>query len=146
MNKISFFANPFNIFFMFIVVSCINIIMPVHFISILLAGFVFTSFLYCIKHKYYYSLFFVILTFIFIEISSGINIGTLSLWSFFVYIFIIPKVKYFLSSRTFYLIIILMIFYFGVFILFAINSEVNQILVSKIILNYILDIFLVSFI
>jgi len=146
MNKISIFSNPMNIFFMFVIVSGINILMPVHFISILMAGFVFMAFLYCIQYKYYYSLFFIIMTFIFIEISSGLNIGTLSLLSFFIYLFLIPRIKYFLSSKIFYLVILNMIFYFGVFILFLMNSEMNQTLVSKIILNYILDIFLISFI
>ena len=146
MNKINLFSNPFNIFLMFVIISTINILMPVHFISILLAGIVFMAFLYCIKHKYYYSLFFVVLTFVFIEISNGLNIGTLSLISFFIYLFLVPKIKYFLSSKTFYLIILIMIFYFGIFLLFLINSDMNQVLISKIVLNYILDIFLISFI
>jgi hypothetical protein len=146
MNKINLFSNPFNIFLMFIIISLINILMPVHFISILLAGFVFMAFIYCVKYKYYYSLFFVFMTFIFIEISSGLNIGTLSLLSYFIYLFLVPNIKYFLSSKTFYLIILIMFFYLGVFLLFAINTEVNQVLVSKIVINYIIDIFLISFI
>jgi len=146
MNKINLFSNPFNIFFMFIIVSLINILMPVHFISILLAGFVFMAFIYCIKYKYYYSLFFVFLTFVFIEISNGLNIGTLSLLSFFIHLFLVPRIKYFLSSKTFYLIVLIMLFYVGVFLLFSISTDINQVLISKIVLNYILDIFLISFI
>jgi len=146
MNKINLFSNPFNIFFIFIIISMINILMPVHFISILLAGFVFMAFLYCIKYKYYYSLFFVILTFVFIEISNGLNIGTLSLLSFFIYVFLVPKIKYFLASKTFYLIILIMLFYVGIFLLFAISGDINQVLISKIVINYIIDIFLISFI
>ena len=146
MNKISLFSNPLNIFLMFIIISLINILMPVHFISILLAGFVFMAFIYCIKYKYYYSLFFVILTFVFIEISNGLNIGTLSLLSFFIYVFLVPKIKYFLASKTFYLIILIMLFYVGIFLLFAISGDINQVLISKIVINYIIDIFLISFI
>jgi len=145
-NKINKFSNPFIIFFMFVVVSLVNIILPVHFISIFLAGIVFMAFIECVKQGYWYSLVFVILSFVFIETSHGLNIGVLSLLSFFIYAFIIPKLKYILKSKTFYILVVNIIFYLGIVILFKINGNVDSVLISKIVLNFFIDIFLVSFI
>jgi len=143
-HKVISLSNPFIIFGIFLIVSILNIVLSVHFITILFAGLIFTSFIHSINFKYYWSLVFSILAFVFIEISNGLSIGSLSLVSFFIYIFIVPKIGNYLKSQILYFGILNIIFYIGVFLLFSINSEINNILVSKIILNFILDLFLVS--
>jgi len=143
-HKLISLSNPFIVFGIFLIVSILNIILSVHFITILFVGVIFTSFIHSISFKYYWSLVFSILAFIFIEISNGLSIGSLSLVSFFIYTFIVPKIGNYLKSKIVYLGILNLIFYSGVFLLFSINSEINNILVSKIILNFILDLFLVS--
>jgi len=145
MHKLISLSNPFVVFILFLIVAIFNIILSVHFITILFAGIIFTSFIHSISFKYYWSLVFSIFAFVFIEISNGLSIGSLSLVSFFIYTFIVPKIGNYLKSQIFYFGILNMIFYIGVFLLFSINSEINNILVSKIILNFILDLFLVSF-
>jgi len=130
---------------MFLIVAVVNIIFSVHFFTVLLAGVVFTSFLHSLNFKNYTALLFSIFAFVFIEIINGLNIGSLSLLSFFIYTFILPKIGNYLKSKVFYYGLLNTIFYIGVFFLFSINSEINNILISKIILNLILDIFIVSF-
>ena len=146
MPKLSSLSNIFIVFIIFLTVSTINIILSVHFITVLLAGVVFATFIHSLNFKNYRSLMISIFTFIFIEISNGISIGSLSLLSFFIYTFIVPKMGNYLKSKVLYFGILNIAFYIGVFFLFSIHSEINNILTSKIFFNFILDMLLVSFI
>ena len=144
-DNTSRFSNPILIFLMFIFVSLVNIILPIHFFSIFLAGIVFMSFIYCIKNEYWYSLATVVLTFIVIEISHGLLIGVLSMLSFFIYIFVIPKIKYTLTSKAIYIFFITIVFYIGMLLLFILSGDANSDLYFKILFNFFIDIFLLVF-
>ena len=145
MKRIIFFTNSFNIFAMFIIVSFINIIATVHFMSIFLAGTVFVAFIICLKNKFWYSLVLVIFTYVFIEISHGLNIGILTLLSLFIYIFIKEKIKNYFTSDLTYIVILLFIFYLGIFILFMINYDLDFMFIYIIFLNYFIDLLVLSF-
>jgi hypothetical protein len=69
----------------------------------------------------------------------------LSLLSFFIYTFIIPKLKYSLSFDTSFIFIIVLIFYIGIGLLFSISSSFDSNIYIKLILNYLIDIIIVSF-
>jgi hypothetical protein len=62
MIKEDFYSTQFGLFFLFISISLINIILSAHFITIMLAGVVFTIFDKLIQKEQYYSLIWVILT------------------------------------------------------------------------------------
>jgi hypothetical protein len=125
-------------------VSLVNIILPIHFITIFLAGIVFVAFIESIKKKQWYTLLVVIFTFIFIEISQGLFIGTLSLISLFIYSFIKTKLKYILSYDFIFRFALVAIFYFLFFILFLLNGKVDVVLVYKLLANFVLDIVLIG--
>jgi len=144
MYRNSLFDNPLAVFLLFLLVCFTNIILSVHFISVLLAGVVFMAFNRCVEKKYYYSLSLVIFTFFIIESSQGLKLLSLSLLSFFIYIFIIPKIKTLLSSISLYTISIILIFYIGIVVLFSLFANINILFLTKLMFNYILDIFIVG--
>ena len=146
MQRYSLFDNPIAISILFFIVLVVNIFLPIHFISILLAGVVFTAFVRSLEKKYNYSLFFLIIAFIIIEVSQGLKIFSLSLLSLFIYLFIVPKLKSVFSSLNIYLITILLIFYLGVILLYRFLGDVNAELISIILINFFIDIFIVGFI
>ena len=144
MYRNSLFDNPLAIFLLFIIVAFTNIILTVHFISILLAGVVFMASIRCIEKRYYYSLALVVLSFFIIEANQGLKIFSLGLLSLFIYIFLIPKLKTFLTSTNLYTFSIILLFYWGVVVLYMFIGDINIKLISKLLVNYILDIFIVS--
>jgi len=144
MYRNSLFDNPLAVFLLFLLVGFTNIILSVHFISVLLAGITFVAFIRCVEKKYNYSLILVIFIFFIIESSQGLKLLSLSLLSLFIYIFIIPKVQTLLSSITLYMFSIVFIFYLGVIFLYMSFSEVNIVFLTKILFNYIFDIFVIG--
>ena len=144
MYRNSLFDNPLAVFLLFLLVCFTNIIISVHFVSILLAGIVFMAFIRCLDKKYYYSLSLMVFTFFIIETSQGLKLLSLSLLSLFIYLFIIPKIKTLLSSVSFYTLTIILIFYVGIIGLYSFFSDINILFFSKLIFNYILDVFIVG--
>ena len=144
MYRNSLFDNPLAVFLLFLLVCFTNIILPVHFISILLCGMVFIAFIRCLEKKYYYSLTLLVFTFFIIENTQGLKLLSLSLLSLFIYIFIIPKLKTLLASINLYTISIVFIFYMGIIFLYSFFSDLNILFLSKLMFNYILDIFLIG--
>ena len=146
MYRNSLFDNPFIILFLFFITTLVNVLLPVHFITILLLGVVFMAFKRCLDKKYYYSLLLITATFIVIELSHGFKIFSICLLAFFIYLFIAPKLKTLLSSQTLYMIVIMFIFYCGVGILLYLFGGIDSYVSSILIINYIIDLFLVSLI
>ena len=144
MYRNSLFDNPLAIFLLFLIVSIVNIISTVHFVSILLGGIVFMAFIRCVEKKYYYSLSLIVFSFIIIENTQGLKIFSLSLLSYFIYLFVIPKLKTFLTSINLYTFSIILSFYAGMVILYMFLGDINLEFISKVIMNYFLDIFIVS--
>ena len=144
MFRNSLFDNPFAIFLLFLSVIFTNIILSVHLISIFLAGVVFVAFVRALQKRYYYSLILIIFCFNIIETTQGLKLFSLTILSLFIYIFIIPKLKVLLTSINIYSVILLFIFYMGIMILFSFLGTINSLFVSKIVVNYFIDLFIIS--
>jgi len=131
--------NPFFLFTFLLVAITINTISSIHFLLIMLAGVTFIAFYTCLKRKYLYSLFFVVLTFVFIEINSGLKPFSLTLLSLFIYIFIIPKTHRIMSLSSLNEYIYILIFYLGVFLIWVMTIGMSDSFIAIIFVNIIID-------
>ncbi len=111
--KINNFDNPFFIFLFCIFAILINILASIYFFPILLLGVLFMAFSVCLKKSYYYSLAFVILTIILIEVNNGFKPLSVVLLVTFIYIFVAPYIKRVLSFNTLNPYIYMTTFYIG---------------------------------
>ncbi len=144
MQKYSLLDNSTVTFFFLVLVGIVNIFLPVHFLSLLLVGVVFTIFTQSLKNENYNSLTFMIIAFSIIELAQGLKLFSLSLVAFFIYIFISPLLKNILSSEKLVKIMVIFIFYIGIAILFSFLGEVSYELVAILLINYLIDIAIVS--
>lgn len=144
MQKYSLLDNSTVTFFFLVLVGVVNIFLPVHFLSLLLVGVVFTIFTQSLKNENYTSLTFMIIAFSIIELAQGLKLFSLSLVAFFIYIFISPLLKNILSSEKLVKIMIIFIFYIGIAVLFSFLGEVSYELVAILLINYLIDIAIVS--
>ncbi|QKF67381.1 putative membrane protein [Arcobacter venerupis] len=131
--------NPIFLFIVLLIAIIINAIASIHFLLIMFAGILFTAFYRCLRKRYLYSLTFVVITFLFIEINTGLKPFTLTLLSLFIYIFILPKdenhTSYNLSSSYIYIIF----FYIGLIILWSIIFGLNTHILITLAINVIID-------
>ena len=131
--------NPFFLFIILSLVVMVNTISSIHFLLVMFAGILFTIFYRCLKERYLYSLAFVVIAFLFIEINTGLKPFSLSLLSLFLYIFILPKDENYsydnLSSSYIYIII----FYIGLLIIWSIVFELNETMIITIFANILID-------
>jgi hypothetical protein len=131
--------NPIFLFIVLIMAITVNIISSIHFLLIMFAGILFTAFYRCLRKRYLYSLTFVVIAFLFIEINTGLKPFTLTLLSLFIYIFILPKdenhTSYNLSSSYIYIVF----FYLGLLILWSIIFGLNTTMLFTIFVNTIVD-------
>ena len=131
--------NPFFLFILLLIVVSINTISSIHFLLVMFAGILFTAFYRCLRKRYLYSLTFVVMAFLFIEINSGLKPFSLSLLSLFIYIFILPKVE---NSNTYnssnsYIYII--IFYIGLIVLWSLFFGMDERIFFTLMINTFLD-------
>ena len=131
--------NPIFLFTFLLVAITINTISSIHFLLIMLAGVTFVAFYTCLKRKYLYSLLFVVLTFFFIEINSGLKPFSLTLLSLFIYIFIIPKTHRIMSFSSLNEYIYILIFYLGVFFIWVMTIGMSDSFIAIIFVNIIID-------
>jgi len=131
--------NPIFLFALLLVIITINTISSIHFLLIMISGVTFISFYLSLKRKYPYSLFFIVLTFTFIEINSGLKPFSLSLLSLFIYIFIIPKVDRIMSFNKLNEYIYILIFYLGVFLIWVMTLGMSDNFITIIFVNIIID-------
>lgn len=131
--------NPIFLFIVLLIAITVNIISSIHFLLIMFAGILFTAFYRCLRKRYLYSLTFVIIAFLFIEVNMGLKPFTLSLLSLFIYVFVLPKdenhTSYNLSSSYVYIIF----FYLGLLILWSIIFELNTQILLTLFANVIID-------
>ena len=85
--------NPLTLFFTLIVIISINLIASINFLLIMFAGVLFSAFYVALKNRKIYSLVFIVIAFLFIEINSGLKPFSLTLLSLFIYVFIIFTVE-----------------------------------------------------
>ena len=131
--------NPIFLFIFLLAVITINTISSIHFLLLMLAGVCFITFYRCIRKKYFYSLFFVVLTLVFIEINSGLKPLSLTLLSLFIYIFIIPSTHRMISFSTLKEYIYILIFYLGVFLIWVMTIGMSDSFIAIIFVNIIID-------
>ncbi len=138
--------NPIFLFIVLLLIIAVNTISSIHFLLIMFAGILFTAFYRCLKKRYLYSLTFVVITFLFIEINTGLKPFSMTLLSLFIYIFILPRdesqTSYNSSSAYLYIIF----FYIGLIIMWSILFGIHPHLIATLIINALIDlIFLGAF-
>lgn len=131
--------NPLFLFTFLLIAIVLNTIASIHFLLIMLSGILFIAFYICLKKKYLYSLFFVILTFLFIEVNSGFKPLSLSLLSLFLYIFVLPKISRTVSFSSLNNYLYIIIFYIGVIIIWSLSTDINETVAKAIVLNILID-------
>ena len=131
--------NPFFLFIILSLVVMVNTISSIHFLLVMFAGILFTIFYRCLKERYLYSLAFVVIAFLFIEINTGLKPFTLSLLSLFLYIFILPKDENYSYDNLSSSYIYILIFYIGLLIIWSIVFELNETMIITIFANILID-------
>ncbi|PLY11219.1 MAG: hypothetical protein C0626_01220 [Arcobacter sp.] len=131
--------NPYFIFFLGVFTIFVNIISSVHFFPILIAGVIFLAFLKSIKYKYYYSMVYLIIIFLFIEYNSGFLPFTFTFLSLFIYTFILPNLNRVISLHNLNNYIYILTFYIGVILIWVFSNDLNFSLIRYIILNIVID-------
>jgi len=137
--KINNLDNPIFIFLLFLTTIIVNTISSIYFFPILLLGVLFMGFFVCLKNRYYYSLLFIIIAFLFIELNNGFKVFSITLLASFIYIFITPYIKRVLSFNTLNPYIYITIFYIGIYILWLINNDYSIELTVTLLINLIID-------
>lgn len=131
----SILDNPFFLCTILILAVASNLIASIHFLLVLFGGILFTAFYRTLKNKHYYLLFLVIIAFLFIEINSGLKPFSLSLLSFFIYLFIIPRYECNSLSSFVYIIF----FYFGLTIMWFLSFGLDERIIFALIINLFID-------
>ena len=131
--------NPFFLFIILSLVVMVNTISSIHFLLVMFAGILFTIFYRCLKERYLYSLAFVVIAFLFIEINTGLKPFSLSLLSLFLYIFILPKDENYSYDNLSSSYIYILIFYIGLLIIWSIVFELNETMIITIFANILID-------
>lgn len=137
--KITNHDSPVFIIILCVYAVIINIISTIYFFPILFLGILALLFFLSVKQKYYYSLFFIIISFLFIELNNGFKPFSLSLLAGFIYFFIKPYIKRVLSFETLTPYIYICTFYLGTGILWSINNDINAQLIYVLLINLIMD-------
>tara|TARA_B110000046_G_C13016189_1_gene408884 strand:+ start:551 stop:970 length:420 start_codon:yes stop_codon:yes gene_type:complete len=125
-----------------LIISLVNIISSVYFVTFLIAGVVFKIFSLSLDKGYNYLLILCIITFLIIENTQGLRLFSLTLISLSVYYLIIPHIKHFVFSETVASFIYIFFFYL---ILYSIVASDTNIAMSLLI-NFIIDILIVGLI
>lgn len=131
--------NPIFIFILFLITAVVTTISSIYFFSIMLAGIQFLAFRESFKNKYYYSLMFVLLSFIFIEFNNGFKPLSLILLAFFTNIFIIPYLKRVVSLNNLNNFAYMFWFYVSMGVVWIITNDFSWTLVGTFFINIIID-------
>ncbi|MGB6327955.1 MAG: hypothetical protein WBF48_03455 [Halarcobacter sp.] len=140
--RINKFDNPIFIFLFCIFAVFINTLSSAYFFPIFLLGALFVAFFVCLKKAYYYSLSLVMLTILLIELNSGFKTFSVLLLTIFTYLFAAPYIKRVLSFDTLNSYIYIVVFYIGIFILWALNNDITAELTYTILINIFIDLFI----
>lgn len=138
--------NPIFLFIVLLIAITINTISSIHFLLVMLAGILFTAFYRCLKKRYLYSLSFVVIAFLFIEINTGLKPFSLSLLSLFIYVFILPNSENSTSYNSASSYIYILLFYIGLIIMWALSFGLDERIFGVLVINALIDlIFLGAF-
>lgn len=131
--------NPFFLFIVLLMAITINTIASIHFSLIMLAGILFTAFYRCLRKRYLYSLLFVIISFLFIEVNTGLKPFSLTLLSLFFYLFILPKEENAGPYNSAYSFIYIILFYVGLIIMWSLSFGLSEDIFVALIINVVID-------
>ncbi|QEZ89017.1 hypothetical protein FE245_06820 [Aliarcobacter cibarius] len=131
--------NPIILFFVLLVIISINLIASINFFLIMFSGVLFTAFYIFLKKRYLYSLIFVVIAFLFIEINSGLKPFSLTLLSLFIYIFIIPKSDSYGSYDLANSYVYMLFFYVGLIIMWSLFYGMDEKIFFALLLNILFD-------
>ena len=131
--------NPIFLFIILTLAVMVNTISSIHFLLVMFAGILFTIFYKCLKERYLYSLAFVVIAFLFIEINTGLKPFTLSLLSLFLYIFILPKDENYSYDNLSSSYIYILIFYIGLLIIWSVIFGLKETMIITIFTNILID-------
>jgi len=134
----------FAIFGFCVGISLINILFSVHFISIMLVGILLVSFFKAIDKKYYYSLFFIILTVLIVENTQGFRSFSLVALMIFMYIIIKPNIERIFSSSDILKTLCIVIFYLFIFGFLGMTDGFSITLAFSLFINLFIDIIIVG--
>lgn len=131
--------NHFFIFFLFIFTAIVTTISSIYFFSIMLSGILFLGFKKCLKNKAYYSLCFILLSFLFVELNNGFKPFSLILLATFTYIFVVPYLKRVISFNDLNNYVYIICFYMGVGGVWVLTYDSSFYLFGTIIVNVLID-------
>lgn len=139
LKRLSILEDSVIIFFASVCITILNIILSSHFISLLFVGIEFILFTKALRRGYYYALFSVVVTFLIVENLNGFKPFSLSLLSYFIYLFILPMTNKFFSTLEVKRQLFAVTFYIFLFLLLSIVYELNISLIFLVITNIIVD-------
>ncbi len=145
MRKVDLLDNHYFIFLLLIITAIITTISSIYFFSIMLAGILFLAFMRCLKQKAYYSLSFILISFLFVELNNGFKPFSLILLATFVYTFIVPYIKRVISLRDLNNYVYIICFYIGIAIIWALTVKSSFALVGMLLFNLLLDFIIFGF-
>lgn len=129
--------NPFFLFFLLLFMVSVNFLASIHLIIMMFGGVISIAFYRTLKQKYYYSFAIVVISFLFIELNLGLKPFSLSLLSYFLYLFVIPRYEQSYLNNFLYIIF----FYFGLaiiwYIFFNFSANSLYILFMNIVIDFI---------
>ena len=128
------------------VIILINIFFSIYFITIFLAGVVFSLFVKSLDKHYYYILFTTIIAFLFIESIHGVDIFLFTLISLVIYYFFIPRLRHIFSSILVREVVYVFMFYFIFYGYYLLSNIFNIKVTFLFIINFIIDSIIVGFI
>jgi hypothetical protein len=111
----------------------------------MLAGILFLAFMRTLKLRAYYSLMFVLFSFLFIELNNGFKPFSLILLAFFTYTFIVPYLKRVISLHDLNAYVYMLCFYVGIGGLWALVNGSSFKLLGTLIFNIFLDFIIFGF-
>ncbi|MEJ5167572.1 MAG: hypothetical protein WHU93_00265 [Arcobacteraceae bacterium] len=140
----SIFNNQAIIFLTSILVIFVNILGSVHFVAITFAGVMFYFSQICYKHKMYYTLFFVLIAFLAIEITQGLAPFSLFLISFVLYTIVLPIIDRMFSIEKLKIIVDVVLFYLSVILVNYMATDELLFSFFYIVINITLDIIIIG--
>lgn len=121
------------------IVLLINLFFSTHFLTLFLIGVVFKIFLEVIEKEEYYLLVAVIGTFLFIEVTQGFYLFSLTIISIVIYYFVLTRIKHLLSSSILAEFVYIFLFYIAVFVIHSVRHSIQLDQVLLFIYNFLID-------
>lgn len=137
--------NHFFIFFLFLLTVVITTVSSIYFFSIMLSGILFLGFKRCLQNKAYYSLMFILFSFLFVELNNGFKPFSLILLSTFFYIFVVPYLKRVISFNDLNNYVYILCFYVGVGGIWFLSHDSSIYLLITLTVNILLDFIIFGF-